>query len=171
MAHKTLHLHLSSMRKTAFKPIYYKKFFGCTEDLVRDDDNRVGLGLRRWNGWRCFAFRANHAAGRLGREPRAGHKWPGMWLNPTTVPPRLGGPVALAAAAEAHDAATAAAASVAAAAAAAAAAFHKFPAAESQRRRRSCRRCCCNTPCRTAASSGSCACASISSTSTGAGSR
>ena len=39
MAHKTMHLHPSSMRKTAFKPIYSKKIFGCAEDLVRDGDD------------------------------------------------------------------------------------------------------------------------------------
>ena len=92
MAHKTLHLHLSSMRETAFKPIYSKKSSAAPKIQLE----MMMIGLRRWNGWRRFAFVANHAAGRLGREQRAGHKWPGMWLNPTTVPTtRVGGDIAL----------------------------------------------------------------------------
>jgi hypothetical protein len=40
--------------KNSFLAHIYLKFFGCTEDLLGDDD-RMGLERGRWNGWHCFA--------------------------------------------------------------------------------------------------------------------
>ena len=54
MAHKNVAATLVLYEKNNFKLLFPKKIFGCAEDLLIDDD-RMGLGRGRWNGWYCFA--------------------------------------------------------------------------------------------------------------------
>ena len=75
MAHKMLPPHLSSMRTITFKLLFSKKIFGCAENLLGDDDDRLGSrqggGGAGWNGWCSFAFGVNHTVVHLSREPLA----------------------------------------------------------------------------------------------------
>ena len=52
MAHKTLHAHLSSsVQKISCLAHIYKKIFGCAEDWLLRDDDRMGLGRGRGYCW------------------------------------------------------------------------------------------------------------------------